>query len=185
MKVDEAAAALARGELVAYPTETFYGLGADALSEPALERLLALKGRGAARGLSVLVVGEEMLKLLVAEVPARARELMAEHWPGPLTIALPARPELPAALVVEGCVAVRESPHPVARALVAALGRPLVATSANLAGAPPAVTAEEVRRQLGCLVLDGGPTPGGAPSTLVRVRGETVEVLRSGAVRIG
>jgi L-threonylcarbamoyladenylate synthase len=112
---------------------------------------------------------------------------MAAHWPGPLTIALPARPGLPAALVADGCVAVRQSPHPVAAALVAGLGGPLTTTSANRAGERPATSAAAVRAALGagCHVLDGGDTAGGAPSTLVRVRGDQVEILRRGALNLG
>jgi L-threonylcarbamoyladenylate synthase len=175
--------ALRRGEVIAFPTETFYGLGADALDERALERLRALKGRGVEKAISVLVTAA-MLDRVVAEVPPRARALMDAHWPGPLTLALPARPGLPEGLVSDGCVAVRWSPHPVAQALVEGLGRPLTATSANPAGAPPPRDAAGVRAYFAdrCLVVDGGQTPGGAPSTLVRVRGEVVEVLRSGAV---
>jgi L-threonylcarbamoyladenylate synthase len=111
---------------------------------------------------------------------------MARYWPGALTLALPARPDVPAPLVADGCVAVRESPHPLARALVRAFGGPLTATCANLAGAPPASTPAEVEAALGgrCVVLDGGVTPGGAPSTLARVRGNRIEVLRPGAVTI-
>jgi L-threonylcarbamoyladenylate synthase len=171
--------------VVGFPTETFYGLGVDAFDVAALERLRALKGRGAEKAISVLVT-EAMLDQLVAEISPRARELMAAHWPGALTMALPARPGLPEALVMDGCIAVRHSPHPVAQALVNALGRPVTATSANPAGAPPVTTAEGVRGYFGdrCLVVDGGATPGGQPSTLVRVRGDVVEVLRAGAVRI-
>jgi L-threonylcarbamoyladenylate synthase len=185
-EIARAAAAVARGQVVGYPTETFYGLGADALDEAAVARLLALKGRGAEKTLSALVLGEAMLALLVAEVSPAARALMAAHWPGPLTLALPARPGLPAALVSDGFVAVRESPHPDARALLAALGRPLTATSANPAGAPPPTTAQDVSRYFqGLMVIDGGATPGGRASTVVRVRGETLEVVREGAVVVG
>jgi L-threonylcarbamoyladenylate synthase len=177
-------AALARGEVIGFPTETFYGLGVDALDPSALERLRARKGRGAEKAISVLVT-EAMLEAVVAEVSPAARALMAAHWPGPLTLALPARPGLPEGLVMEGCVAVRWSPHPVAQALLEGLGRPLTATSANPAGAPPPTTAAGVRAYFaGCLVVDGGETPGGQPSTLARVRGEVVEVLRAGAVAI-
>jgi L-threonylcarbamoyladenylate synthase len=176
--------ALAGGEIVAYPTETFYGLGVDALDEAALERLCALKGREAAKAISLLVVGEEMLAALCAEVPPLARRLIAQHWPGPLTLALPARPGLPSVLVSDGCVAVRESPQPVARALVSGFGRPVTTTSANPAGSAPARTAAEVTGYFGdaCRVLDGGTTAGGAPSTLARVRGDQLEVLRPGAI---
>jgi L-threonylcarbamoyladenylate synthase len=180
-----AVAALRRGEIVAYPTETFYGLGVDALDELALVRLRQLKGR-AEKAISVLVDGPAMLDRLCVEVPARARRLMERHWPGALTIALPARPDLPAALVADGCVAVRQSPNPIAQALVAGLGQPLTTTSANLAGEPPATTAEAVDEVFGgrVRILDGGTTPGGAPSTLVRVRGATVDVLRHGAITL-
>lgn len=179
--------ALRRGEIVAYPTETFYGLAVDAASVPAIERLLALKGRDAAKGLSVLVVGEAMLDSVVAEISPMARAVMSVFWPGAVTLALPARPTVAAPLVQEGCVAVRESPHPVARALVAAFGGPITATSANPAGAPPATRPQDVAAYFGaaCLLLDGGSTPGGAPSTLARVRGNTVEVLRQGAIDLG
>jgi L-threonylcarbamoyladenylate synthase len=183
--VDAGAAALARGEAVGFPTETFYGLGVDAFDRAALERLRALKGRGAEKAISVLVTAA-MLDEVVAEVSPRARALMAAHWPGALTLALPARPGLPEALVMDGCIAVRHSPHPVAQALLERLGRPITATSANPAGAPPVTTAAGVRAYFGdrCLVVDGGETPGGQASTLARVRGDVVEVLRQGAIQI-
>jgi L-threonylcarbamoyladenylate synthase len=180
-----AVVALRRGEIVAYPTETFYGLAVDASDELALARLRELKGR-AEKAFSVLVVGAEMLAGLVEPPSEKARALMERYWPGALTLALPARAGVPAALVADGCVAVRESPHPLARALVRAFGGPITATSANLAGAPPATTPEEVAAGLGgrCVVLPGGTTAGGAPSTLARVRGNRIEVLRPGAVNI-
>lgn len=181
--VAAAVAALRRGEVVAYPTETFYGLGVDPFNAAALERLRALKGRGE-KAISMLIEGPEMLARLVADVSPRAQALMARHWPGALTLALPARAGLPEALVSDGCVAIRQSPHPVARALVSAFGGPVTTTSANRSGEPPATTAAAVRAALGdgCHVLDGGATAGGAPSTLARVRGDAVEILRAGAV---
>jgi L-threonylcarbamoyladenylate synthase len=184
-EIDAAVAALRRGEVVAYPTETFYGLGVDAFDELALARLRLVKGRGE-KAISVLVEGGQMLARLCDEVPPRALALMRRHWPGALSIALPARAGLPAALVSDGCVAVRQSSHPIARALCARFGGPLTTTSANPAGAPPATSAAAVREAFGgaCQVLDGGVTPGGAPSTLVRVRGERIEILRRGAIEI-
>jgi L-threonylcarbamoyladenylate synthase len=183
--VAAALAALRRGEVIGFPTETFYGLGVDAFEEEALERLRARKGRGAEKAISVLV-DESTLTQVVAEVSPRARQLMAAHWPGPLTLALPARPGLPETLVMEGCVAVRWSPNPVAQALVAGLGRPITATSANPAGAPPPTTAAGVIAYFGdgLVVVDGGETPGGLASTLARVRGEVVEVLRPGPIAL-
>lgn len=180
-----AVAALRRGEIVAYPTETFYGLGVNALDELALKRLRALKGRGT-KAISVLVEGAEMIEPLCRKVPPRAVALMKRYWPGALTIALPARRGVPAALIADGCVAVRQSPHPTARALVAEFGAPVTATSANYAGQPPATTAEEAEEMFEgrCRILHGGATPGGAPSTLVRVRDNHIEILRRGAIEI-
>jgi L-threonylcarbamoyladenylate synthase len=111
---------------------------------------------------------------------------MRGHWPGALTLALPARRGIPAPLVAEGCIAVRQSPHPTAQALVSRFGRPLTATSANRAGEPPVTTAEAVDEifEGRCRILHGGTTPGGQASTLARVRGDRVEILRQGAVEI-
>jgi len=183
-----AAAALRRGEIVAYPTETFYGLGVNALDELALARLRLLKGRGD-KALSVLVGGdslESMMNALCKSVPPAAKRLMDRYWPGPLTLVLPARRGLPAPLVANGFIAVRESPHPTARALVAAFGGPITATSANISGGAPATTPEAVEEVFEgrCRVLHGGPTAGGAPSTIVRVRGNRLEILRKGVLPI-
>jgi L-threonylcarbamoyladenylate synthase len=185
--VAEAAQAFGRGDVVAYPTETYYGLAADALDGPMLDRLFALKGRGAEKASALLVDDLTMFASLCAEVPRRARELAARFWPGPLTIALPARPGLPAAIVHEGFVAARVSSHPIAHALVLSVGRAITATSANPAGVAPTRTAAEVSAHFAGVplcILDGGQTVGGPPSTLVRLRGDTVEVLRQGAVQI-
>ncbi len=185
--VEAAVQVLRGGGLVALPTETYYALATDALSEPALERLLDKKGRAAAHTLSVLIDGMAMLETLVAVVPARAATIMAAHWPGPVTLALPARAGLPAAIVSErGLVAVRWSPAALACAVVTALGRPVTATSANRSGEPPARTADEAARALqGGLPVHvvPGESPGGAPSTLVAIDGaDRIELLRAGAV---
>ena len=180
-----AVSALRRGDVVAYPTETFYGLGVDAFDELALARLRHLKGRDE-KAISVLVDSIEMLERVCLPPPPRARELMRRHWPGALTLVLPAREGVPAALVSEGCIAVRHSSHPTAQALVSGLGNPLTTTSANRAGEPPATTPEAVDEIFAgrCRVLYAGTTPGGAPSTLVRIRGEKLEILRRGAIDI-
>ena len=186
-RIAAAADAIRRGEIVLFPTETFYGLAVDALDGAALARLFALKGRRDEKASALLVRDMRMFESLCVEVPERARELAAAHWPGPLTIALLARAGLPTAIVNEGCVAARVSPHPVAAALVAAVGRPITSTSANPAGTAPHRTAAEALAQFmggGLHVLDGGPTPGGAPSTLVRLRGSELEVLRRGAIAL-
>jgi L-threonylcarbamoyladenylate synthase len=185
--VTGAARAIRRGKIVAFPTETYYGLAVDARDTSALARLFALKGRGAEKASALLVADLEMFAELCVEVPPRARELAAAHWPGPLTIALPARPDLPAEIVSGGYVAARVSSHPVARALVAATGRPITCTSANPAGASSARTAREVLAHFSgkaIFLIDGGATPGGAPSTLVRLRGDALEIVRHGAILI-
>lgn len=181
--LEDAVARLRAGEPVAFPTESSYGLAVDARSEPALERLFALKGREPGKPPPVLVE-PGMLVQLVERVPERARALMARFWPGPLTLVLPARQEVPAPLVLDGGIGVRRSPHPVAQALVRAFGAPLTATSANLSGRPAALTGDEVRAQLPSVhVLDGGRAPGHPPSTVVRVADDgRLTVLRAGAI---
>jgi L-threonylcarbamoyladenylate synthase len=183
--VAAAAAAIMAGQVVAYPTETFYGLAVDALNEEALARLTAIKGRGVEKAFSMLVADRAMLSMVSGELSDLAEGLIRQHWPGPLTLALAARPGLPAKIVSDGFVAVRVSPHPLAQALVAAVGRPITATSANPAGAAPPCTADGVAAYFSasdCVILDGGTTPGGRPSTLARVRGDRLEILRAGAV---
>jgi len=186
--IADAAAEILRGAIVAYPTETYYGLAVQALDAAALARLFALKGRGEDKASALLVADFAMFADLCVEVPPQARALAARHWPGPMTLALPARPGLPAAIVNDGCVAARVSSHPIAHALVVAVGHPITATSANPSGLPPVRRPEELRALFpdgGFHLLDGGQTPGGAPSTLVRIRGEALEVLRKGAIDIG
>ena len=187
--VAEAARVIRAGGLVAFPTETFYGLGADALDPDAVLRVFRAKGRPDDKPLLVLVDSVAMAEAVVTEIPARARALMARHWPGPLTIILRARSHVPAALTAgTGTIGVRVSGHPLARALVHAVARPVTAPSANPHGASSPRTAEEVRASLGAavdLVLDGGPTPGGPPSTLVDATGEAMRVVRAGAIVLG
>jgi L-threonylcarbamoyladenylate synthase len=181
----DAAAQVVRGGVVAFPTETFYGLAVDALDLRALSRLFAFKVREGGKASALLVQDVSMFAELSSDFSAKARELANAHWPGPLTIAVPARPDLPEALVADGFIAARVSPHPVAHALVTLVGRPITATSANPSGLPPVCTAQEVAAYFkgkAFHLLDGGNSPGGAPSTLVRVRGESVEILRQGAV---
>lgn len=182
-----AAAALRAGQLVAYPTETFYGLAADAWQPAALARLRALKDRPAGAPLPLILPSLDHLDRVAREVPAAAKELMERHWPGALTLVLPARPGLPAPLVGPDGVGVRLSSHPVASGLARCLDAPLVATSANPAGVPPAASADEVAARLPGvdLLVDGGPTAGGAPSTVVAVDAAgSVRVLRQGVIHV-
>ncbi len=179
---------LRSGGLVAYPTETVYGFGC-ALVPGALERLLALKGRDPDRPLLLLVPEGDGTGDL--RWTPEARELAATFWPGALTLVL-ADPEErfpPGVRSSAGGVAVRRTPHPVAAALVEALGAPLTSTSANRPGDTPALTAEEAEgaaRSLGAgaetWVLDGGPLAPSPPSTVVDCTGPEIRVLRPGAV---
>jgi L-threonylcarbamoyladenylate synthase len=184
----DAAAVLRRGGLVAFPTETFYGLGAAALAPAAVRRIFEVKGRPEGKPLLVLVDSLAMVESLALDVPVRARALMAAHWPGPLTLVLRARPHVPAEITAgSGTVGVRLSAHPVARALVAALGEPVTAPSANPSGgAPPSTAAAVLERFRGRveLVLDGGATAGGEPSTVLDVTVDPPRVVRAGAVRL-
>ncbi len=185
--IAEAVASLRAGAVVVYPTETFYALAVDSRSPAAIEKIFALKGRDAAKTIALIAADAAMAFALADEVPAIARRLADIFWPGPLTLVIPARSDLPAALIgPDGGVGVRVSPHPIARALSEALGAPITASSANLSGAPPADTLAPVRLAFGDQVkamLDGGKLPGGAPSTLVACRRAGCEILRSGAVR--
>ncbi|MBI3911071.1 MAG: threonylcarbamoyl-AMP synthase [Armatimonadetes bacterium] len=183
----EAAAALLRtGELVAYPTETVYGLAADGLSECAVRAVIAAKGRPAEKGIILAVADPEQVAALAASVPPAAWRLMARFFPGPLTLVLLAGPAVPpAACGPGGTVAVRMPDHPVALALIRALGRPITSTSANPSGTLPPRTAAEVLRGLSgriALVLDAGPAPGGVPSTVVDLTRDPPVILREGAV---
>jgi L-threonylcarbamoyladenylate synthase len=177
---------LAAGEAIVYPTETFYALGVDALSSDALERLFAIKGREPGKPVALIAADSAMAFAVAREIPAQARVLAEAFWPGPLTLILPAREGIPAALIgADGGVGVRVSSHPIARALAAGLQRPLTATSANLAGEPPAVEPESARRAFGDKVkvfVEGGRLAGGAPSTMVSVNRTGIRVLRAGAV---
>jgi len=188
-----AVARLCAGELVAFPTETVWGLGADASSEAAMERLRRWKGRGAGQPVAVLVPDQTALATLGIALPAAAQRLAAAFWPGPLTLVVPAALGRFAGGVAreDGAVGLRCSPHPAASSLAAALLRagagPLTATSLNRHGAPPARTRAEAAALCAgadaILCLDGGPDAGaGAPSTVVDCSGSRPVVLRAGAI---
>ena len=182
-----AARVLATGGLIAFPTETFYGLGAAALDAAAVRRVFALKGRPSSNPLLVIVDGVAMAES-IAEIPDRARPLIARHWPGPLTLVFRARSVVPDDIGAgTGTVGVRWSSHPVARGLAAALGSPVTAPSANRTGAEPAGSPATVLRDFPIgidLLLDGGETAGGQPSTVVDATVDPPRVIRAGAVRI-
>jgi L-threonylcarbamoyladenylate synthase len=181
----DAAAVLQRGGLVAFPTETVYGLGADAFDATAVARIFEVKERPAFDPLIVHLAEAASLDWVAVADDPRAAELAARFWPGPLTLVLPRRPELPE-IVTSGLdtVGVRVPAHPAARALIAAAGTPLAAPSANPFGYVSPTTAEHVAELLGDaveLVLDGGPCRVGLESTILSLVGEPV-ILRPGGL---
>jgi len=172
------------GGIVAYPTETFYGLGVDARNRAACERLFELKGRPTEKALPCIVSGLGQLEAVARRLGSAVLPLAREFWPGPLTLVIEAKPGI-AASSPDGGLAVRASGLRLPRDLAEGLGAPITATSANRSGAPPATTAEEVLSGLGSeldLVLDGGPCPGGLPSTIVDVRQRPPRLIREGRV---
>jgi L-threonylcarbamoyladenylate synthase len=186
-RISEAAAVLRRGGVIAYPTETFYGLGALASDGAAVARLVRAKGRPDGKPLPLL--GADLAQLeAVAEFSPLARRLAAAFWPGPLTLVLPARPGLhPAITGGSGTVGVRVTSGVVASALAVAAGGALVSTSANPSGQPPPTAATGLDGALRArldLVLDGGATPGGRPSTVVAIEEGRLTLLRPGAVAV-
>jgi L-threonylcarbamoyladenylate synthase len=180
-----AAAALRRGEPVAFPTETVYGLGANAFDPAAVRRVFEAKGRPDDNPLIVHVTGLPMLRGLVRALPPAARALAERFWPGPLTIVLPKTRAVPDAVTAGlPTVAVRVPDHPVALALVEAAGFPLAAPSANRSGRPSPTRAAHVAADFpGLLVLDGGPARHGLESTVVAL-GDPPRVLRLGAISV-
>ena len=186
--IDAAAAALRAGEVVAFPTETVYGLGADALNERAVAQVFAVKNRPRFDPLIVHLPDKATVLQYAAVVDARAVALMERFWPGPLTLVLRKRPLIPD-LVTAGLdtVALRVPAHPVALALLRAVGRPIAAPSANPFGYVSPTTALHVREMLGDaigLILDGGPCTVGIESTVCALTETDAVVLRPGGVTV-
>jgi L-threonylcarbamoyladenylate synthase len=181
-------AALRRGEVIVFPPETLYGLGADALAGAAVEKVFRLKGRNPNAPIPVLVADKAMLGQIVETVPPPAERLMQEFWPGPLTIVLPARANIPQPLVNSaGGIGVRISSHPVAAQLVRTLGRPLTATSANPTAQEPARTLLEAQNYFAgkaTAFIDGGALTSRNGSTVVEVRGEQLKIIREGDITV-
>ena len=180
-----AAVAIQRGRLVVFPTDTVYGVGADAFDPVAVRRLLDAKGRGREMPPPVLVSAPTTLDALAVGVPSYARALMAELWPGALTLVCRQQPSLQWDLGdTRGTVAVRMPHHDVALELLTRTG-PLAVSSANRTGLPAATDADAAEEMLGSsveVILDGGPTAGAEPSTIVDVTGSSGRLLRPGAI---
>ncbi len=188
-RIAEAAALVRAGELVCFPTETMYGLAADIRLPQALDRLIALKGRSERSPFGLIVNDVDEARALAGTWPEPAQTLVEQHWPGPLTLVVPARVGLPGCLVGEqGGVGIRQSSHPWAAALARHVGGPITATSANPSGEPAAMNIATAQGYFGggvAMYLDAGEAAQATPSTVVAVA-ETgdLHVLRAGAIDI-
>ncbi|MCU0454026.1 MAG: L-threonylcarbamoyladenylate synthase [Bacteroidetes bacterium] len=184
--IDEACRVLSAGGLVAFPTETVYGLGADAMNADAVRSVFAAKGRPADNPLIVHLADASQLGMVARDVPARAMRLAGTFWPGPITLVLPVRPEVPREVTAGlPTVAVRVPDHAVPRQIVQRLGRGLVGPSANLSGRPSPTTGPHVMDDLNGrvdLILDAGPTRIGLESTVVDMTVDPPAILREGGI---
>ncbi|MEO8358162.1 MAG: L-threonylcarbamoyladenylate synthase [Chloroflexota bacterium] len=175
---------LLSGGLVAFPTDTVYGIGALASHGEAIESIYVAKDRPMEKAVPVLLGEVEDLPKIVEEVPVLAAKLIARFWPGPLTVLVPKKRTLPEAISATSTVGVRVPDHEIARALLRLAG-PMAVTSANISGQRSPRTAQEVFTQLSgriAMILDGGKTAGGIPSTLVDCTGDQIQVLREGPI---
>jgi L-threonylcarbamoyladenylate synthase len=184
--LDEAEQLLSKGKLVAFPTDTVYGLGANFNNLQAIDQLYVAKGRESTKAIAVLLGNQEQLRLITPDMGSIAQRLAESFWPGPLTLVVVRHAHLPANLSPNSTVGVRMPNHPVALSLLNRVG-PLAVTSANISEKPNSHTAQEVLRQLNGripLILDGGRTPGGQPSTVVDCTGKEPVILRAGPISL-
>ena len=185
-QVEQAITILKQGGIVACPTDTVYGMGAAINIESAVERVFQIKGRPHSRALPILLAEKYQIAEVAKIVPPLARRLADRFFPGALTIVLP-KADSVSNIVTGGrkTIAIRIADHPIPIAVVRGLGVPIVGTSANLSGSPSALTAEEVRAQLGDrvdMIINGGRCPGGWESTIIDLSGETPRILRQGPI---
>jgi L-threonylcarbamoyladenylate synthase len=177
---------LQNGGLVAFPTDTLYGLGAQVRSASAIERLYTAKDRPRDRSIPVLIDSPDDLGKVAFNLPEKALRLAGTFWPGPLTLVVPRREDLPRILGPTQTIGVRVPDHPVARELLRRAG-PLAVTSANRSGGEGCVTAEQVEEALAGrvdLILDGGRCPGGMASTVAEIDGDELRILREGPISL-
>ena len=185
-EIGRALQALQNGGIIAFPTDTVYGLGALAFNHPAIESIYTAKDRPIEKAIPILIGDLSDLNKVADDIPSMALRFAARFWPGPLTCIVPKKLILPLAVSATKTVAVRIPDHPDARALLRAAG-PMAVTSANISGQPSPSTAQEVYEQLNGripLILDGGKTKGGTPSTLVDCTGQEPVILREGPITL-
>src|SRR3972149_1195548 len=176
---------LQKGGVIAFPTDTVYGLGADAFNSTAVERIYEIKNRPKHQQLPLLIADVKQLTALAEPIPEIAWFLATRFWPGGLTLVLSKTNSVPAYLAPGPTIAVRVPNHPVCLALIQRLGNPIIGTSANISGQPAALTAEEVEQQLGGkidLIINGGKCPGGKESTIVDITREPPIIVRQGII---
>ena len=182
----QAVLVLRQGGVVAFPTETYYGLAVDPFSSQALERLFQMKRRPVEKPVLVLIDQRSRLPLLAAEIPSQFHPLMERFWPGPLTLIFPAQPHLSPILTAgTGTIGIRISSHPLARSLTALAAGAITATSANISGSPPAVSEQEVLAQFGSgldWLVKAGPTHGSMASTIIAADQGGLRLVRSGVI---
>ena len=172
------------GGLVAFPTDTVYGVGALAFDGKAIESIYAAKNRPIEKAIPILISDAGELEKIGMNIPETVQKLARRFWPGPLTILVPKRLDLPESVSATSTIGVRVPDHEVARALLHLTG-PMAVTSANISGGQSPVSAEEVYQQLGGripLIINGGRTPGGVPSTLVDCTTPELKILREGPI---
>lgn len=175
---------LLSGGLVAFPTDTVYGVGSLAFHQQAIESIYVAKDRPIEKAIPVLIGDSPDLVRVAEEIPLLAMKLIARFWPGPLTVLVPKKPILPEAISATSTVGVRVPDHEVTRSLLRLAG-PMAVTSANISGQASPTTAQQVLTQLGgriAMIIDGGETPGGIPSTLVDCTGAEIQILREGPI---
>ena len=176
---------LQMGGVIAFPTDTVYGLGADAFNSTAVEKIYEIKNRPKHQPLPLLIADLERLTTLATPIPEIAWFLAKRFWPGGLTLVLRKTDSAPAHLAPGPTIAIRVPNHPVCLAIIQNLGNPIIGTSANISGQPAALTTEEVEQQLGRkidFVINGGRCPGGRESTVVDVTREPPIILRQGII---
>ncbi len=184
--LEQALQELRSGGIVAFPTDTVYGLGALVFDDYAVKSLYAAKGRPMEKAIPVLLADADSMESLTDTVPSMARKLAAKFWPGPVTLVVKKNARIPEAVSASNTVGLRVPDHETARGLLRMAG-PLAVTSANASGRLSATTAAEVLAQLDGrvpLILDGGPTPGGVPSTVVDCTAQEPVILRAGPVSL-